>query len=216
MKHLLMLGLLLASTLVFAEDAKKPRQPRKDSARMIAEFDKDGDGKLNDEERAAAKEAMKKRRAERLKKYDKDGDGKLNDEEKAAMREDLKKNAPKTRRPKRSKAEIESQQRAFAEGMVKNYDKDGDGKLSVEELIAMQSAPRATAKDAPEKPAPKAKKCKCKEGCKADPDMKDSKCKEGCKCKKARGDNPEMKCDKDKKRCKDCPKKKKAKAENEE
>ena len=41
-------------------------------------FDKDGDGKLSEEERAAAKEAWE------LKKYDKDGNGKLSKKEKAA------------------------------------------------------------------------------------------------------------------------------------
>ncbi|HRT29979.1 MAG TPA: hypothetical protein P5527_09305, partial [Kiritimatiellia bacterium] len=58
------------------------------------QFDKDGDGKLNDEERKAMMEEMQKRRPnagpqfqERMKQFDKDGDGKLNDEERKAMRE---------------------------------------------------------------------------------------------------------------------------------
>jgi Ca2+-binding EF-hand superfamily protein len=51
---------------------------------MIAKFDKDGDGKLNEEERKAAHAAMEK---EMLAKFDKDGDGKLSDEEKKAARE---------------------------------------------------------------------------------------------------------------------------------
>ena len=61
-------------------------------------FDKDGDGKLNDAERAAAKAAMgnrkpgeggplsKEQMAELVKKYDKDGDGRLNEAEKTAAR----------------------------------------------------------------------------------------------------------------------------------
>ena len=53
---------------------------------ILKKFDKDGDGKLNDEEKAAAKAAGKAaHEAEMLKKFDKDGDGKLSDEEKAAM-----------------------------------------------------------------------------------------------------------------------------------
>ena len=57
-------------------------------------FDKDGDGKLSDEERKAMMEEMQKRRPnvgpqfqEMMKKFDKDGDGKLSDEERKAMRE---------------------------------------------------------------------------------------------------------------------------------
>ena len=43
---------------------------------MIKKFDKDGDGKLNEEERAAVREEMKGRKDELLKKFDADGDGK--------------------------------------------------------------------------------------------------------------------------------------------
>jgi hypothetical protein len=49
---------------------------------MIAKFDKDGDGKLNDEEREKAKA---ERQAEMIKKFDTDGDGKLSEEERAKM-----------------------------------------------------------------------------------------------------------------------------------
>jgi len=62
-------------------------------AEIIKRFDKDGDGKLSDEEKAAARKAMQDRQragsdrmAEFIKKFDKDGDGKLSDEEKAAAR----------------------------------------------------------------------------------------------------------------------------------
>ena len=71
--------------------------------KMLERFDKDGDGKLSEEERAAARAEMQKRReagglkgngaekrAEMLKKFDKDGDGKLSDDERAAMREAMK------------------------------------------------------------------------------------------------------------------------------
>lgn len=53
---------------------------------LVKKFDKDEDGKLNDEERAEARKAMEARKKEVLAKFDKDGDGKLNPEErKAAM-----------------------------------------------------------------------------------------------------------------------------------
>ena len=64
-----------------------PREHRKPPAELIAKFDKDGDGNLNDDEKAAMKAAMEERRKEMLTKFDKDGDGKLNEEERKAARE---------------------------------------------------------------------------------------------------------------------------------
>ena len=69
-------------------------------AEILKRFDKDGDGKLNDAERAAAKKAHDekggrpgqagggdgKHREEIVKRFDKDGDGKLNDQERAAAK----------------------------------------------------------------------------------------------------------------------------------
>ena len=84
--------------------AKGARPQGKGNGQMHAEilkrFDKDGDGKLNDTERAAAKKAHEERggrpgqpgggdgkmREEILKRFDKDGDGKLNEEERAAAK----------------------------------------------------------------------------------------------------------------------------------
>ena len=61
---------------------------------MIKRFDKDGDGKLSEEEKAAAHAEMRKEgggrpgggrmREEIIKRFDKGGDGKLNDAERAA------------------------------------------------------------------------------------------------------------------------------------
>ena len=71
-------------------------------AEILKRFDKDGDGKLNDTERAAAKKAHEEKggrpgqaggdagdgklREEIIKKFDKDGDGKLNEQERAAAK----------------------------------------------------------------------------------------------------------------------------------
>ena len=106
------IGLIAAA---HAGENEKSRQPHKLAPEMIAKFDKDGDGKLNNEERAAAKAARKEMMLEKfdtnkdgtldetekaamkgarkkmiLEKFDKDQDGKLNDIEKAAMREKVK------------------------------------------------------------------------------------------------------------------------------
>jgi hypothetical protein len=100
---------------LFAEDGKGPhgRGPMHDE--IIKKFDKDGDGKLSDEEKAAAKAAWEK---EMLEKYDKDKDGKLSDEEKEAMKA-------------ARKAEMEKR-------MLEKFDKDKDGKLSDEEKAEMK------------------------------------------------------------------------------
>ena len=79
-------------------------------AEALKAFDKDGDGKLNDQERAAMREQMRKNRE---KKFDTNGDGKLDETERAAMLE-------------------------ARNAHVKEFDKDGDGKLSDEERKAMR------------------------------------------------------------------------------
>jgi len=61
---------------------------------VIKKFDKDGDGKLSEEERAAMKEARHK---ENLAKYDTDKDGKLSDAEREAMRAAKKKDRKKVK-----------------------------------------------------------------------------------------------------------------------
>jgi Ca2+-binding EF-hand superfamily protein len=94
-----------------AEEGKGPRPPHKLPPEVIAKFDKDGDGKLNDDEKAEAKAARKK---EMLEKFDADKNGKLNNDEKAAMREEMKKK------------------------ILEKFDKDGDGELNKEERAEMR------------------------------------------------------------------------------
>ena len=85
---------------------------------MWKQLDKDGDGKLSDEERADAKAAWGARRearkTEMLAKFDKDGDGELSAEEKS---EAWKSGAGEMRKK-----------------MFVELDKDGDGKISTDEI----------------------------------------------------------------------------------
>lgn len=85
---------------------------------MMKMCDTNGDGKLDDSERAAMKEKMKSHRAEIIKKFDKNGDGVLDKTERPAVRE-----AMKARRAER----------------LKKFDKDGDGKLSEQERTAARA-----------------------------------------------------------------------------
>ena len=105
MKRLFTVVIALAMAAIVtqraAADVKVGDRPnRGDQKKKILEkFDTDGDGKLNEEERAKAKAAIAKHRAVGVvkakprpnreaivKKFDKDGDGKLNAEEGAAAK----------------------------------------------------------------------------------------------------------------------------------
>lgn len=131
---------------VWSEDAPQGDQGRGPFfERMMKEFDKDGDGKLNEEERATAlrlTEQFLGRLRERgnagprpefgnaLKQFDKDGDGKLNDDERAAAmtaREGFGKKGPP------AGADLDNP----PEFVLKRFDKDGDGKLNDEEKAAV-------------------------------------------------------------------------------
>ncbi len=139
--------------------------------RILERFDKDGDGKLNEEERAAARAAREARggkgkggegrgqgagmRKQMIEKFDKDGDGKLNEEERAAAK------AARPQKPAGEGAEgkgpkgpkgAEGQGPRGGKGkmnpemrkkMIEKFDKDGDGKLSEEERAAAKAARQA-------------------------------------------------------------------------
>lgn len=106
-----------AVTQAQQEEGRPNRGPRQLPEAVLKEFDKDGDGKLSDDERSAMREAMQARREEARKKeiaeFDKDKDGKLNEEEQKAANE--------AREAKRK-------------ALVEKYDADKDGKLSREEI----------------------------------------------------------------------------------
>jgi Ca2+-binding EF-hand superfamily protein len=113
----LKLALLIAAPLVAGATtyavAGDDAPARKD---VIEKFDKNGDGKLDDAERAQRKAAFEARHAERRKevlaRYDANKDGTLDDAERKAMRDD------------------KLAQRFQA------MDKDGDGKLTLGEFQA--------------------------------------------------------------------------------
>lgn len=81
---------LIASVAARAEGsdkaAEKPIPPG-----VLKKYDKDGDGKLSEEEKAAWKAAREAEHKAKLEKYDTDKDGKLSDEEKAAAKADHEK-----------------------------------------------------------------------------------------------------------------------------
>lgn len=137
-------AMMMIATLAVSVKAQEPAKPAVQEfpqrANMMAEvlkqFDKDGDGKLNDQEREAmmtARKAMgEKMRLAREKEFDKDGDGKLSEQERAAMMAAMQQRHPQMKE------------------MIKRFDKDGDGKLNAEEKKAMMDErARRMRKDGP-------------------------------------------------------------------
>jgi hypothetical protein len=98
MRHPLIAALILVATGFAYAEQSAPDSPCVGPvrAKILKRFDQDGDGKLNEQERAAAREGLAKR-LERFRekhpklfaKMDQDGDGKLNREELRAMRKAL-------------------------------------------------------------------------------------------------------------------------------
>jgi Ca2+-binding EF-hand superfamily protein len=127
---------LIAGTAAFAgqPEAGSPMHAKGERhAKMIERFDADGDGKLSDAERAAAKQALSAenpdraaKHAERIKRFDKDGDGQLSDAERAAAKKEMKGRGEKGR-----------------ERAVKRFDKDGDGALNEAERSHAREIARA-------------------------------------------------------------------------
>jgi hypothetical protein len=109
------LKLVLAASIVLIGGAAGfalARDGHRDRGAMKEKFDTNKDGKLDDAEAAKMKEARAERRAKQVAKFDTNKDGKLDDGERAALR-------------KSRNAE-----------MFERLDKDGDGKLSLEEFSA--------------------------------------------------------------------------------
>ena len=92
MKTKLMIGMMVFFGIAAASGASGKKEDKKHQEKLrikqlIERFDKDKDGKLNAEERAAASKA---RKAEILKRFDKDKDGKLNAEERKVLAKTMK------------------------------------------------------------------------------------------------------------------------------
>jgi hypothetical protein len=94
----MVLGLSLTALVALAaDDEKKPdgtKPPERPVApRLLQQYDKNHDGKLDDSEKEAMRKDQEAKRKEFIAKYDKNGDGKLDESELAAARADRRKAA---------------------------------------------------------------------------------------------------------------------------
>lgn len=94
---------VLGSSAARAEDGAEKPIP----AGVLKKYDKDGDGKLNEEEKAAWQAAKEAEKKAMLDKYDTNKDGKLSDEERAALKADKEKAKKEKEKDKEKKKEKE-------------------------------------------------------------------------------------------------------------
>ena len=132
----LLIGIIAATSLAAnAEPGDGQRQgpggPRPLPPEVVKEFDADGDGKLNEAERATAREAFKAKMEERkatfIKEHDTDGDGELSDAERETAREKMK-----------AKFEEKRQE------LLGKYDANNKGQLDPEERKALVESTKIT------------------------------------------------------------------------
>jgi len=107
--HLLAVAVMMVSGFAVSSFAGDNQRHPEMHKKILEKFDKDGDGKLNEEERAAAKAAFQEKHPDAKEKvlayFDKDGDGKLNEEERAAAKAAHEKRAEKRGERKEKKGE---------------------------------------------------------------------------------------------------------------
>ena len=110
-KSLLIVVAISVSGLVSlaADNENKPGAPRRGN--LLEKYDKNKNGKLDQDEREALR---KDRVAERTKRFDKNGDGKIDEKEQQAMRDELRKRRAETPPAKKAPAKEEQKKDAPA------------------------------------------------------------------------------------------------------
>jgi Ca2+-binding EF-hand superfamily protein len=158
MKYLLaaiVAGMWIASTDVRADEGGGKAEAKK---KLLEKYDANGDGQLDNSERAAARQDMAKKkrgkkgpgaagpgvggisREERemlTQRFDADGDGKLNDEERAAMQAELAKRPRGPAQPDDGNGRRPPQIPPQVLQILRLFDRDGNGQLDDAERAAL-------------------------------------------------------------------------------
>ncbi|MBM3835822.1 MAG: hypothetical protein FJ403_21650 [Verrucomicrobia bacterium] len=128
---------------------------------IVKKYDKDGDGRLNEEERRTAMEGMQKQWMELQRKYDKNTNGRLDPEELETLQQDAAEgkieDVPRMMfgPPRRRGSGPGGRPLANREELVRQMDKDRDGKLNEEELKAVRAELARRASERPQNDQPK-------------------------------------------------------------
>ena len=138
----LSLGLNSSSARV-QENSQVPRQNFQD---LIKRFDRDGDGRLNEQERQRMRQEMQKRsapdnatrpsREEVLKKFDRNGDGRLDAQELAVLRSQME----RTRDGAGSRPSSSNRQGGNNRALIERFDTNKNGRLDPPEQAKMREA----------------------------------------------------------------------------
>lgn len=134
-------GLAWSSSMIplaTAEDQPKPDR----KAQLIERLDKDGDGKVSDEERAAGREMLNQRKGPRgagrlletfKTRFDKNADGELDEGERAEARAAFEKVMGERGIPDETMKKMKGKGRGMMEALKKRFDANGDGELGQDE-----------------------------------------------------------------------------------
>ena len=123
-----------------------PQVPRQNFQELIKRFDRDGDGRLNEQERQLLQQEMQKRsapdnatrpsREEILKKYDRNGDGRLDAQELAALRSQV----GRTRDGAGSRRSSTNRPGGNNRALIERFDTNKNGRLDPPEQARMREA----------------------------------------------------------------------------
>lgn len=104
---------------------------------VMAKYDKNGNGVLDDTEKEAVQAALEK--DPDLKAYDKNGDGKLDESELAALAKPAATSGEAPRRKRKKQPETTAASASSPSPLLAKYDKDGNGTLDDAEKEALRA-----------------------------------------------------------------------------
>ena len=157
MKKLITLMTTVSMTLALSTSSAQDQVPRQNFQELIKRFDRDGDGRLNEQERQVMQQEMQKRaspatarpsREDVIKKYDRNGDGRLDARELAAMRSQM----ARTRDGAGNRPSGNNRPGGDNRAMIERFDTNKNGRLDPPEQQKMREALQQRQTDKPSQP----------------------------------------------------------------